>query len=391
MLMMMMMMMMLMMIMDSLKRKDDEPCIDVVGCFLATLIGEVIMPITSPMLSAIRVTDNKGAPFSLMWLNKLDGTLGDILSRGKYGSSDEIYSLITQLTLQIGCIQFVAGMTHSDLLPRNVMFKNVPKDTFLTYEYRGEFYEIPTYGKVFYLIDFGWSSFTLRSKSGKTTYFKSRTIDMENYDEQRHSIDLTGIVFGIVEYALYDDENSFVFDEKGGKCTTFFQKIPDFNKTVKNLISCLKEFKDKKGKTNICVDGRIKGEHNGAADSRYPYNPTYSPGNFISMGILEPFKSKYEPEYNEPVYPVLFLAEPLTVIARAGNMKNTFSSEDYDDDDDDDDDDEDVEEEENEKYDEFVKIMEEKEKEKREQELKRKKVTKRKRINTRSKRNRLPF
>ena len=302
------------------------------------------MPITSPILSAARVTDKKGTPFSLMWLKKLDGTLGDILHHKNYGSSDEIYSLITQLTLQVGCIQFVAGMTHSDLLPRNVMFKHVPRDTFLTYEYRGDFYEIPTYGKIFYLIDFGWSSFTLRSKTGKTTYLKSRTIDVRNYDEQRHSIDLAGIVFGIVEYTLYRS-NRTVFKEKGGKCSTFFQKIPNFSKTVENLVSCLTENKDKKGVTNICIDGRIKGEHGGASDSRYPYNPTYSPGHFISMGILEPFKSKYSPEYDEPVYPVLFLDEPLTVIARAGGTKHTFSSEDDEDEDgdgyEDDDDDED--------------------------------------------------
>src|SRR3989344_707291 len=289
----------------SLSDKNDETCIDVLGSLIATLIGSVMLPITAPIISEVRVKDSQNIPYQLMWMIKLDGTLYDAIDNEGFGTSEHVHSFITQLTLQLGCLQFVAGLVHSDLLIRNVMFKRVSKDTVLYYEHRGELFGVPTFGWAWRIIDFGWSAFKLR-ESEELKEFRSRVTERDNYDPFRRNIDLCGILYAI----MYETAKLKPWPNE--PCKSLVENISNFDSILFDLLRCMKKHKN----SNTCIDDRIKGNHGGAADSRFPYNPTLSPGVVISRGLLSPYRIAHL-DSDAVVFPVLYENEPLTVFAIA--------------------------------------------------------------------------
>jgi hypothetical protein len=48
------------------------------------------------------------------------------------------------------------NMTHNDLHTNNIMFSTTTAE-FITYKYKDKYYMVPTYGKIFKIIDFGRS------------------------------------------------------------------------------------------------------------------------------------------------------------------------------------------------------------------------------------------
>jgi len=94
-------------------------------------------------------------PIQMICLEKCDGTLDELFVQGiiddKNGASALFQIVMILLTYQ-KAFQF----THNDLHTNNIMYVNTEIE-YLTYRFAGKVYRVPTYGRIFKLIDFGRS------------------------------------------------------------------------------------------------------------------------------------------------------------------------------------------------------------------------------------------
>ena len=109
-------------------------------------------------------------PVMLMYLEKNDGVMDDLLndSIGVSPGSPEWESMWSAWLFQILsalCVaQHTLSLTHNDLHSNNIVWTETEEE-FLYYQKRdGTCFKVPTYGKIFRLIDFGRAIFRLKNK-----------------------------------------------------------------------------------------------------------------------------------------------------------------------------------------------------------------------------------
>jgi len=102
-------------------------------------------------------------PVQLFFIEKLQGTLEDLLTKIGELNTDLILSCIFQVSFALMYLQKYYGFTHNDLHINNVMFTSTNK-TFLYYKFNNIYYKVPTYGYLFKIIDFGRSIFTFHNR-----------------------------------------------------------------------------------------------------------------------------------------------------------------------------------------------------------------------------------
>lgn len=92
-------------------------------------------------------------PVQLICLEKCDGTLDDLFIRDeideKIGAAALMQIVMTLITYN-KCFAF----THNDLHTNNIMYSNC-KEEYLIYRFGKKLYRVPTYGRIFKIIDFG--------------------------------------------------------------------------------------------------------------------------------------------------------------------------------------------------------------------------------------------
>jgi hypothetical protein len=94
----------------------------------------------------------KDYPVQVIALEKMDKTLDSLLDEEL--SIDEWKSCLFQIIITLTTYQKVFSLTHNDLHTNNIMFNNTDKE-FIIYKYDNKYYKVPTYGKLFKIIDFG--------------------------------------------------------------------------------------------------------------------------------------------------------------------------------------------------------------------------------------------
>jgi hypothetical protein len=100
-------------------------------------------------------------PCQYLFIEKLEGTMEDLFTQDMKPLL--IISGLFQIIFAIGFLQKHFDFTHNDLHINNIMFKETKKK-FLYYKWNNQYYRIPTYGKLFKIIDFGRAIFTFRNK-----------------------------------------------------------------------------------------------------------------------------------------------------------------------------------------------------------------------------------
>lgn len=77
-----------------------------------------------------------------------------------------------QVIAGLSCIQTLLGFTHNDLHTNNIVWSNT-EDEYIYYKTNaGSFFKVPTYGKIFRIIDFGRSIFTINKQMYISDDFK---------------------------------------------------------------------------------------------------------------------------------------------------------------------------------------------------------------------------
>ena len=135
-------------------------------------------------------------PTQFLFMQPLDGTVKDLIDRGFYYTKDtptsprrpsarHIGSLYAQIIFGLYTAQKYFGLVHNDMHTENVMYEVVPYDTMLYYEYEGVMYAVPTFGKVYHLIDFGYASIP---KLGVRSYILKDHYSDFNLDGQQNDL-----------------------------------------------------------------------------------------------------------------------------------------------------------------------------------------------------------
>lgn len=106
----------------------------------------------------------KNFPVQMICLEKCDGTLDDLFT-SRVINLDTAASALFQVIMTLIIYQKMYGFTHNDLHTNNIMYINTDIP-FLYYRFENLTYKVPTYGKIYKIIDFGRSIY----KFNGTTY-----------------------------------------------------------------------------------------------------------------------------------------------------------------------------------------------------------------------------
>ena len=90
-------------------------------------------------------------------------TLDTLILTNSFKSEDEWLSCLFQIIIILIVFQDTFSFTHNDLHTNNVMYVHTDKE-FLSYCYRGIYYKIPTFGRIFKIIDFGRSIYKINGQ-----------------------------------------------------------------------------------------------------------------------------------------------------------------------------------------------------------------------------------
>ena len=94
-------------------------------------------------------------PVQMICLEKCDGTLDSLLEEESLNEK-ELNSVFAQIIFTLLSLQKVFSFTHNDLHTNNIVY-NKTNLKYIHYKYKTKTYVVPTYGKIYKLIDFGRS------------------------------------------------------------------------------------------------------------------------------------------------------------------------------------------------------------------------------------------
>lgn len=85
----------------------------------------------------------------------------------------ELLSCLFQVIMTLITYQKVFDFTHNDLHTNNIMFKLTDKQ-YIYYKYNGTYYKVPTYGKIYKIIDFGRSIYKYKNHTFCSDSYKHK-------------------------------------------------------------------------------------------------------------------------------------------------------------------------------------------------------------------------
>jgi hypothetical protein len=235
----------------------------------------------------------KDFPVNIICLESLNNTLDNLLYGHKILSIPEWKSILFQVLFILATYQKVFSFTHNDLHTNNIMYKEVDKNQCIYYYINDKYYKIPTFGKVFKIIDFGRAIYKFRSKTICSDSFQHKGDAATQYNfepflnknkprlEPNFSFDLARLACSLYDYFVpYSDEERKVTHPIGkiiikwcsddnGKNILYKkngdERYPDFKlykmiaRTVHNHIP-LNELKNEIFNEYITTKKRLKGK-----------------------------------------------------------------------------------------------------------------------------------
>ena len=101
-------------------------------------------------------------PVQMICLEKCEGTFDYLLENNKL-NDDQIISALFQIIMTLIAYQKAYYFTHNDLHTNNIVFIST-KVEYIEYEFLNKKYSVPTYGRIFKIIDFGRSIYKFQDK-----------------------------------------------------------------------------------------------------------------------------------------------------------------------------------------------------------------------------------
>ena len=224
-------------------------------------------------------------PVALICMEKCEGTLDQIMCNESIHTK-QWKSCLFQVILTLAVFQKYFNFTHNDLHTSNIMYIST-KQKHISYKWNGQYYKIPTYGKIFKIIDFGRSIFNYKNiliysdafekKEDAATQYNFGPIFNENKKEvlPNPSFDLSRLAC-----SLYDYFEDYPSDEQD-------------DQLLKSLVE--KWCTDDKGRNIL---------YKASGEERYPDFKLYKMiartihHSVPEMQLQDPFFSAYKVEYD---------------------------------------------------------------------------------------------
>jgi hypothetical protein len=156
-------------------------------------------------------------PVQLIGMENCENTFDDLILNNNL-SSDEWFSALMQIIMILITYQKTFSFTHNDLHTNNVMYNQTDKK-YLYYCYKKKYYKVPTYGRLFKIIDFGRSIFKFDGKIFCSDSFQNGGDAATQYNtepyfndkkprlEPNFSFDLCRLACSIFDYIIDDFED----------------------------------------------------------------------------------------------------------------------------------------------------------------------------------------
>ena len=155
-------------------------------------------------------------PVQMICLEKCDGTLDELFDNGFIYNTMGI-SILMQIIMTLIIYQKLFNFTHNDLHTNNIMYVNTNIE-YLYYTFNKKMYKVPTYGKIFKIIDFGRSIYTFQNKLYCSDSFAPDGDAATQYNFEpylncnkpiinpNYSFDLCRLACSIYEYIINDED-----------------------------------------------------------------------------------------------------------------------------------------------------------------------------------------
>jgi hypothetical protein len=165
----------------------------------------------------------KNFPVHCIALQKCDGTLDSLFSKNAL-SKEESTSALMQIVMTLLCYQTAFQFTHNDLHTNNIMYVNT-NESFLYYTYNRKIYKVPTYGKIFKIIDFGRAIYNYNGRrlcsdsfapmgDASTQYNCEPYMDVSKPRlDPNYSFDLCRLGCSLYDFVIDDDDNPKFYDD----------------------------------------------------------------------------------------------------------------------------------------------------------------------------------
>lgn len=156
----------------------------------------------------------KDFPIQAILLEKCVSTLDHIMMTDEL-TKDEWASILFQVIMTLVIYQKMFAFTHNDLHTNNVMFIETTEE-FIYYLYEGQYYKVPTYGRIFKIIDFGRAIYKFRGELICSDSFHPKGDAATQYNfppyyntdkpivEPNFSFDLCRFACALFDYFIYD-------------------------------------------------------------------------------------------------------------------------------------------------------------------------------------------
>lgn len=159
----------------------------------------------------IDATINK-FPVQIICMEYCENTLDDLILSNDL-TNEEWYSILMQIIMILITYQKAFHFTHNDLHTNNVMYNQTSKK-FIYYCYKNKHYKVPTFGKIFKIIDFGRSIYKVNGKLFCSDSFQNGEDAASQYNtepyfnekkprlEPNFSFDLCRLACSIFDYVI---------------------------------------------------------------------------------------------------------------------------------------------------------------------------------------------
>lgn len=156
----------------------------------------------------------KDFPIQAILLEKCVNTLDNIMMRDEL-TKEEWTSLLFQVIMTLVIYQKMFAFTHNDLHTNNIMFIETTEE-FIYYLFEGQYYKVPTYGRIFKIIDFGRAIYKFRGQLICSDSFHPKGDAATQYNfppyynpdkptvEPNFSFDLCRLACALFDYFVYD-------------------------------------------------------------------------------------------------------------------------------------------------------------------------------------------
>ena len=176
-------------------------------------------------------------PVEVICMEYCEETFDRLIEENPDLPEEEWFSAFMQVIMILLSYQKIFAFTHNDLHTNNVMY-NSTKKKYLYYCYKKKYYKVPTFGRIFKIIDFGRSIYKFDKKLFCSDSFQPGADAATQYNtepyfnnkkarlEPNYSFDLCRLACSIFDYVIDDVED--VSAQNINKCSPVARLINDW-------------------------------------------------------------------------------------------------------------------------------------------------------------------